>query len=637
MTAESQKSDYLNLLMNRVRSGISVYAPDQSRKATVEKLFSRVATAGDSTKLFYLLSHTKEFGRLGKYLLYVSKKLDDRHVTFSNIGRNLSSDEEFLKKELLKFLGNPPANEPVRFAALPFKEDAGKTSREGNISLPPPADPDEIVVELKEEDSTSRIYMHLIQSDNHDESEAFQLPSHGKTTETAEEGTLNFNAAADEQNAETDEAFELPGEESMEAVSSASAELETAVEREAEDESVKIVHVPQVSPNEGSFTIKRKLTFGFDQEDSEFITGSKIEAVAESTSADVKQSSEPAEADDDKADAKENVDVQDDVQERIAISDEMSSEIDEYMKKSETEPFEPEDDAEEANEEFLEYESEVLKCNAFLSDEMTRFSARVFMTAEERSKRTNELAEVALLLEARSREMSFEIISNVYQAIYLSFERIAGGKYDISESTIALLKQGLELVEHLIRGEDYFVYKNTLKSIENIRRNLIEEKARKEEYAKRMRNKEQIQRELNARYPSKEHRMAVNNILSHIRNIESVFRSVDNTDGEFRTYESLRILSGCLNNFRSTAELALEIGLPELAQLSEASYNFVKYLCNYKMDPASAENKEIFDYIVYSLKSLLLGREVEDTDVFITYLNDPMRIYSKQKDINKPT
>jgi hypothetical protein len=131
--------------------------------------------------------------------------------------------------------------------------------------------------------------------------------------------------------------------------------------------------------------------------------------------------------------------------------------------------------------------------------------------------------------------------------------------------------------------------------------------------------------------------MAVNNILSHIRNIESVFRSVQNTDGEFHTYESLKILSGCLNNFRSTAELALEIGLTELAQLSEASYNFVKYLCNYKKDPASAENKEIFDYIVYSLKSLLLGREVEDTDVFITYLNDPTRIYSKQKDINKPT
>ena len=631
--------------MNRVRSGISVYAPDQSRNAIVEKLFSRVATSGDSTKLFYLLSHTKEFGRLGKYLLYVSKKLDDRHVTFSNIGRNLSSDEEFLKKELLKFLGNPPANEPVRFSALPVKEDAGKTSREGNIPLPPPADTDEIVVELEEEDSTSRIYMHLIRSDNHDESEAFVLPSHAKSSETAEEGTLNFDAAAEEQTAETDEAFELPGEESTEAVSSAGAEPEKAVEREAESENAKIVHVPQVSPDEGSFTIKRRLTFGFDEEGSELITGSKAEAEAEETSAVEKQTMEAAEAggvkgdanEDENEDEKEIEDIDGNVQNRIAISDEMSTEIDEYMKRSETEPLEPEDEAEEANEEFLEYESEVLKCNAYLSDEMTRFSARVFMTAEERSKRTNELAEVALLLEARSREMSFEIISNVYQAIYLSFERIAGGKYDISESTIALLKEGLELVEHLIRGEDYFVYKNTLKSIENIRRNLIEEKARKEEFARRMRNKEQIQRELNARYPSKEQRMAVNNILSHIRNIESVFRSVQNTDGEFHTYESLKILSGCLNNFRSTAELALEIGLTELAQLSEASYNFVKYLCNYKKDPASAENKEIFDYIVYSLKSLLLGREVEDTDVFITYLNDPTRIYSKQKDINKPT
>ncbi|MBX7043254.1 MAG: hypothetical protein K1X85_10145 [Ignavibacteria bacterium] len=626
MTAESQKSDYINLLMNRVRSGLTAYVPDRNRKEAVERLFSRVASARDSNKLFYLLSHTREFGRLGKYLLYVSKKLDDKHVTFSNIGRNLSSDEEFLKKELLKFLDNPPTKEPVRFTALPVRQtDAGKIPGSENITLPTPADSDDIVIELDEEDSTSRIYMRLIQSNEHDEGKAYELPSNEKSSETAEEGTLNFDAAAEEQSAEEDQAFELPADEYVENVSSEDSGSEPAVEQEASKE--KIVHVPQVPPDEGSFRIKRKLTFGFDEEESDLITGSRIETEPETASPEEKENDEAAEG--------KNKDEE--VQERITISDEMSTEIDEYMRRSETEPFEPEDEAEEANEEFIEYESEVLKCNAYLSDEMTRFSARVFMTAEERSRRINELAEVSQLLEARSREMSFEIISNVYQAIYLSFERIAGGKYDISESTVALLKQGLELVEHLIRGEDYFVYKNTLKSIENIRRNLIEEKARKEEYAKRMRNKEQIQRELNTRYPSKEQRMAVNNILSHIRNIESVFRSVENTEGEYHTYESLRILSGCLNNFRSIAELALEIGLPELAQLSEASYNFVKYLCNYKKDPASAENKEIFDYAVYSLKSLLLGREVEDTDVFITYLNDPTRIYSKQKEINKPT
>jgi hypothetical protein len=87
-----------------------------------------------------------------------------------------------------------------------------------------------------------------------------------------------------------------------------------------------------------------------------------------------------------------------------------------------------------------------------------------------------------------------------------------------------------------------------------------------------------------------------------------------------------------VNNFKNIVPLSKELELPVLAQLSEAGYNFVKYLCNYRKDPAIPENKEILDYLVYSLKSLLLGREIDDTELFISYLNDPVRIFSKQKD-----
>jgi hypothetical protein len=409
------------------------------------------------------------------------------------------------------------------------------------------------------------------------------------------------------------------GEELLESGTGSQDKSEPEVEKE-------IVNVPEVPADEGSFRITKKLTFGFDDEDNALILGKRIE---EEKQKEVPQeeTAQPSIAETEEAD-----ETPETVKKRIPLSSEFSDEIDEYMEKSKTEPLDREDDEDIANSEFVEYESEVRICNNYLSEEMTKFSEGIFMTPLVRKNAIHSIMETSQLLEERSRNMSFEIISNVYQAIFLSFEKISEGKYDISESTVALLRQGLELIDSLIRGEDYFVYKSTLKSIENIRNNLLEEKKKKEEYSKRVRAKEEILKELSARYPQREQKLIVSNILSQIRNIESVFRSVEYTDGSFHTYESLKILSGSVNNFKNIVPLSKELELPVLAQLSEAGYNFVKYLCNYRKDPAIPENKEILDYLVYSLKSLLLGREIDDTELFISYLNDPVRIFSKQKD-----
>ncbi len=617
MVTDKSKYDYLRLILGKVMQELSVYETDPARMEILEKLVRRITPSKNLTRDLYILSHTKELGRLGKYLLYVYKKLDDNMITFGNLIQNVSADTSFIRRELLEYFSNPPERSPVlapEFKNSSFTEgppEIKRKNKEADPELP------EVEVDL-EEDNSSKIYMKLIQSDEHNEDDALTLP--GSIETPSDQGT--FSGKINEQGEEeAAEAFELPSEK--EAVDSPMAEnisaeepadINIEVENLDEAETRNEAEIPAFTSGESSFRIKRTVISGQEKE--------KVEPAAEVTSKDEPNEPEPAKAEDSAEDNPE----------RITISSALSTEIDEYMSKADTEPFETEDPDETANAEFLEYESEVKVCNRHLSEEMTKFAERVYMPQYVRTESIRTIMETSLLLEERSRGMSFEVISNIYKAIYLSFERISEGKYDMSESTVNLLKQGLELIESLIRGEDYYVYKSTLKSIENIRKNLSEAKTKKEEFANRARAKEQIQKELNERYPLKEQKQIVNSILSLIRNIEGTFRSVQSTEGEFHTYESLSILATSFNSFKEIVRHSNELTLPALAQMSEAGYNFVKYLCNYRKDPALPENREILDYLVYSLKSLLLGREVEDTELFISYLNDPIRIYSKNRD-----
>jgi hypothetical protein len=225
--------------------------------------------------------------------------------------------------------------------------------------------------------------------------------------------------------------------------------------------------------------------------------------------------------------------------------------------------------------------------------------------------------------------MSLEIISNIYQTITLSFEKISESKYDISESTLNLFKKGLSLVLSLIKGDDYYGYKDILKSIENIRNSLIEEKQKRETYLKRLQEKLDIENNLNKKYPSDTQKEKVSILKQIIKSTEQNFKLLEKISGEYQIYEALRSLSGNLNNFKDIVKLSKDLQMRKLVQLAEASYIFLKFLQNYRINPVTIESTEIFNYIIYNLKSLVVGKSVDDIDLFISYLNDPVKIFSK--------
>ena len=227
--------------------------------------------------------------------------------------------------------------------------------------------------------------------------------------------------------------------------------------------------------------------------------------------------------------------------------------------------------------------------------------------------------------------MSLEIISNIYQAVRLSFEKIAKGKYDITESTLNLFKQGLILVSNLIKGEDYFGYKNILKSIENIRKGLIEENKKREEFIRQRDLKKEIETKLDERFPEREQKEKLIKLKKLIKDTDENFKDLYKIEGEFQIYEALRSLSSNLNNLKEAVLIAKDLKLTKMVQLSEAGYIFLKFLNSYRINPVTDDIKEIFSYFIYNMKALIIDKEVEDQDVFISYLNDPVKIFNKIK------
>jgi hypothetical protein len=181
----------------------------------------------------------------------------------------------------------------------------------------------------------------------------------------------------------------------------------------------------------------------------------------------------------------------------------------------------------------------------------------------------------------------------------------------------------------LIKGDDYYGYKDILKSIENIRNTLLEEKQKRETYLRRLKEKMDLENKLDEKFPSENQRGRLLILKKMIIDTEANFKSLEKITGEYQIYEALRSLSASLNNFKNIVVLAKELRMNQLVKLSEAGYIFIKFLQNYRINPVTIEILEIFGYIVFNLKSLIVGKPVEDIELFISYLNDPVKIFSK--------
>ncbi len=673
---EKIKTDYLKFIFHKTNVDLTRYNISGPDKEFINGFFERIISSENLPRDLYIISQIKELKNIGKYFIYILKKIEDKVIDFDNLSQNLNSDAEFIENEILNYLSNPKLRDIIEhkyeqdndagqdrineeykdkennrtssFEETGTEEDALMTSK----NITEEAEEEKDLTSFRENYLDKKNYLELIQSEETSDENVFQLP----TTEGGDS---------------PGDPFELPATEGEKI-----SEGETEGEAEEETEEEKLLSLnEQDNKNEkdafekteeeftedtgSSFSIKGKVTevIAGKSEDEIFdrtLFDNNEETKNENDNESINESEESEESagdgivrnEDESYDAENTEEINFDPAEeereigKIRLSDEIAGEITTYEEEqknrtSEENIFEEEESVvvePPANEGFLEYENQIKEKNIYLNEEFESMINILDVKPsndEERTRIIKNILSSSTQLEKISRDMSLEIISNIYQTITLSFEKISEGKYDISQSTLNLFKNGLSLVLSLINGDDYFGYKDILKSIENIRNALIEEKEKREHYMRQKQEKSEQEKRLSLKYPDDEQRIRITAVKKLIKETEVNFNNIDKISGEYQIYEALRSLSGSLNNFKEIVKLSKELQMKKLVQLSEASYIFVKFLQNYRINPVTTEIKEIFGYIIYNLKSVVVEKEVTDIDLFISYLNDPVKIFSK--------
>jgi hypothetical protein len=240
-----------------------------------------------------------------------------------------------------------------------------------------------------------------------------------------------------------------------------------------------------------------------------------------------------------------------------------------------------------------------------------------------------------------SAEMSFEIITSIYSTIQKAFEtKQSDSEFIITAEKISLFLEGICIIESLIKGDEsegiagaeLFTDK-FFKKLELYRHSLENREMEKAKAEKENKQKEEFSEHLKRKFPDTNQREKLRVLHAHILEVEKIFISLGEIKGEYQAYEALRRLSATFSHFKEIVGIANSLEMFRMAQLAEASYIFIKFMRNYRVNPFETENDvdEVLKYLVDSFKRVFLDKPVKDIDLFLTYLNDPVKIISHKK------
>ena len=292
-----------------------------------------------------------------------------------------------------------------------------------------------------------------------------------------------------------------------------------------------------------------------------------------------------------------------------------------------------EPEPEPVNTLYIKYETELLERNKLLVARFEQFQDETSETVAQEVQKTDivkEIIEHCDYMEEYSKQMSFEIITGIYNTIKLIFSR----NREESLANINLLKDSINLVESLIKGEDFSRFDAVMKEMESLKTHYRNEILEEESLEKANKEKTEIEKHLITKYSDADQRQKLLILKQRILEVENIFNSLESIKGEYQAYEALRQLSHTFAHFKEMVNVARSLEMRKIAQLTEASYIFIKFIQNYRLNPFEEEIKEVLSYIIYNFKLMFLDKPTKDIDLFISYLNDPVKIFEKKKKKN---
>lgn len=268
----------------------------------------------------------------------------------------------------------------------------------------------------------------------------------------------------------------------------------------------------------------------------------------------------------------------------------------------------------------------------------------------------NEIIEISGELAELTRQLSFDLVADIFYTLNIYFTRAVKEPEVISLERIKLFDSSLAIVSSLIKGENYTDYSEIIDKVEALKRFLgkpaimnDEKSVVREEKAEESHELEAVKRIIElpglqvSRKETEEEeetliekpkvkKQSVDSIIFKmkylVKEFEKNFSALENITGEYSKFTALEKIDELNSYLRMLAKISAAVKLKDILQLSEVSYVFLKYLKDYRMDLLDSEIQQIIKYIIFTFKMLLTDRKPEDFNVLVQYLNNPVKIFT---------
>lgn len=678
---------YINFILDKLKTSLYSSGFDISG-SDANKALDFLANSDDVLRDIFVLSRYKQCGSLCSYLLFIYKKLDENSLKYENLPVNIEYDVEYLKRILIgNFKLNKSAGEPANILETEekvFQDNQNQWEVSDEISESKfkvgEIERDIVTEEFSEDEIDINRLKDLNPEDEENIEEIISVSleevkesfadSNDEENEEHEQESINIQQAGDIGSIETSESIEEPETPKDEAFDlSDLIESKQPEDKPIQNELFDDEKEKTYTEEPGQLTEEKTL---FEETDRDLQTNAPEPDEDIDDGSILEISTEHLEVQEEKLEEKtDNIDAKE--YESNYIIEHNDIPVSENEEEQETELTA----GDGKSKKFIEFENNLISVNKemnFYFDEIAAMSKSYDENNSIIKDKSEMVSQNAFVLSKATSEMTFEVISNIYNFIGDYFEKANKTPFEIRQGDLRIFSHSLHVIEKFILEEDFSGIEKTLgdyyhiesyvaemelqkKSLEETEtvpeaidttsaETIIESIESIEAIEKITEEAGDVKEELTQEtekvlYEKKEEtdNAVVDNsrkklmmiLKAEIMELEIIFKSIDEIEGNYKIYEGLRKLSKTYNVLKKTVALSKRLDMNKLARLSEACYIFIKFIQNYRLSPFDDDIKQIFNYIIYNYKLIALDKPTKDFEEFIFYLNDPVKIFTQKK------
>ena len=627
--------DYIKFVVSKVESEL-IGLSNSREYIKVITVLHALKVSDNILRDIYILSGIKKLRQLSSYLIFIMKKVESGSINIDNFIENYSADKSFIRSyfqtyyDLEQITKEKFISEEVE---TKFIFDDEETNKQPPVySL---AESDFKVADLDNELVTEEFRESTITENYSEPMDSYMsLVEDNKENVSPEDSSVFFTDVSDD-------VFNLPGEAASER--EGQGESATADAKNAQEESAT---ADAKNAQEESATADvlhgESSTENAQEEQEEQGEQGEQEEQEEQREQEEQEKQEGQEEISQEEEVDENEILQNLIPTAPVITEEreeLAPEITESDREVDEKLQEIEKETSDAlmNSEFALYEKFLLEKNKTLFglfDDLILIKESSEPDLEMRSSILEEIFSIVEELRDYSERMSFEVITGVYAALAYCFD-IKFKDIIVSMDNFSVFKKAIEGVEDLISGNDLTGFDIIVAKLNSLRDDLAKLLADRENFEKKKYDFGEEESNVIREFKDSSEYDAFIILRDKISELEETFQIIADMKDKTYPFESIRKLSVTFALFREIVNIARVLEMNKAAHLAEAGYIFVKFVQNYRIDPFKEEVSEVFKYLIYSFKLLYLDKPVKDFDKFVSYLNEPVKIFYPKNNKNE--